>query len=339
MTFLLFPRFPKLFHTSVIRFQPNKNVHKLSGYQAPFDESQKKEILEKINKLPENELWPYTTKRLSKQISEYRVKSGEFSSVEQLLDLQKVEPSHLITLCKKLLKNKSYEDSSKKAVPTMKIQRIATRQFSGISPKPDLGLWNSFENPVLVGISVNLQGITFARIDSRRQFIEWVVLNGIENPNSQICFQQRNLFEYASEIVSRFPEADYYLFEEPPPILPKDPNLKHKVNLIKLRSTLMTIMMKRKHMHNVGIHTIKPSVLDNMFDLKIGNERTSVKNAMDRIISGTHGEDALFSVDISEKYWIHYHKCNKKGQEYLASSLLKALAFNHVCRVISLNQA
>jgi len=336
MTSLLGARLSRSFHTSVVRFQLHKDVDKLNGYQAPFDEDQKKDILKKMNSLTEKELWPYATKQLSKQISEHRENNGQFSSIEKLLDLPNVRPPHLLKFCNKLLSNTSMK-SLPENVPKMRAHRTSNRQFTGIYPKPDLKLWNSFENPRLVGISVNLQGITYAEIDSFRQHYGWDALPGVANPNSQITFQHRNLFDYALGIVDKIPEADYYLFEEPRTILPKDPYMKHKVNLIKLRSTLMTIMMKRMHEKSVAIHTIKPAVLDDLFDLKVGSERISIKNALDRIITGSVREDGQFIVDISQNSWNHYNKCNNKGKEYLASSLLKALAFNHLCRVISLD--
>ena len=72
MTSLLGARISRSFHTSVVRFQLHKDVDKLNGDQAPFDEDQKKDILKKINSLTEKELWPYATKQLSKQMNTYQ---------------------------------------------------------------------------------------------------------------------------------------------------------------------------------------------------------------------------------------------------------------------------
>jgi len=228
MTSVLRARLSRSFHTSVVRFQLHKDVNKVNGYQAPFDEEQKKDILKKINSLTEMELWPYATKRLSKQISDHREKNGQFSSVENLLDLPNVGPPHLLKFCNKLISNTPIKSLQEKAVPKMRAHKTSNRQFTGIYPKPDLKLWNNFENPRLVGISVNLQGITYAEIDSFRQHYGWDALPGVANPNSQITFQHRNLFDYALGIVDKIPEADFYLFEEPRAILPKDPYMKHK---------------------------------------------------------------------------------------------------------------
>ena len=55
----------------------------------------------------------------------------------------------------------------------------------------------------------------------------------------------------------------------------KDASLKAKISLLKLRHTFLAVLMERKQKSE--IHTIKPSVIDHIFDLKIGSERRSMK--------------------------------------------------------------
>jgi len=318
------------FYTTPVSFQFVKDVYKVIGYQAPFNEDQKKKAVEKLNSLELTELFNHTTKKFSKLIDVHREKNGPFECVEQLLDLPKVETSHVIKICNSLL-----EDSS----PQSMEQKLATQRkgankplFSrGFVPKPDMKLWERIENPTLVGVSVTLQGIAYSKIDSLKTHASWAILPGIENPASQISFQQRNLFLMASEIVEKLPDADYYLFEDLLPILPKDPYMKHKVNLIKFRSTLLTILMTKKAENKVGIHNIKANVLDNLFQLKVGNERTSVHDSLDMIITQTPNKDNPFAMEISEEAWETYNECNAQGKEYLASALLKTLSFNYLC--------
>jgi len=304
----------------------------ISDYKAPFDEHHKEMILEKINSLSEAVLGSHTSKRLSKQITEYRNENGNFDQVEQLLSLPKVEESHVAKLCNSLVKGFSMQRPEQ--IPKASVKIKTYKSSGGISPKPESDIWSSFENPTIVGIGASLQGITYAKIDSTRKQHEWGALPGIENPNSQVCFQQRNLFFYLNRILEKIPEADYYVLEEIPPIIAKDPYLKHSINMVKLKNTLLTILMKKRGMNSAGVHTIKPTVLDNLFSLKVGNERVSIQNALERIINtgSEEQEETVFSVEISERSWNTYNKCSNQGKEYMASSLLKALAFNHVCR-------
>ena len=51
--------------------------------------------------------------------------------------------------------------------------------------------------------------------------------------------------------------------------------MKAKISLLKLRHTFLAVLTERKQKSE--IHTIKPSVIDHIFDLKIGSERRSMK--------------------------------------------------------------
>ena len=55
----------------------------------------------------------------------------------------------------------------------------------------------------------------------------------------------------------------------------QDASLKAKISLLRLRHTFLAILMERKQKSEV--HTIKPSVIDHIFNLKIGSERRSMK--------------------------------------------------------------
>jgi len=325
MALLIRAKFTRAYHTSPISFQLLKDANKVLSYRAPFDEEQKKEVLEKINFLPQKELCDYTGQKISKLIDDHRTQKGTFDSVEQLLEIPNVKNAQLVKICNSLLENLSVQAQEKKLT---KGNSKDFKSIKGIFPKPDSKLWKSLENPTLVGVSVTLQGVTYTKIDSAKKHCDWSAMPGVENPTSQISFQHKNVFFSALQISQKLPQADYYLFEEQQNILSKDPYMKDKVNLIKLRSTLLTILMKQKDKKSVGIHTINPSVLDKMFSLKVGNERTSIQDALDRIIS----VDSPFHVQISEETWCKYKECNNQGKEYLASSLLKVLAFNHVCK-------
>jgi len=322
MALLIRAKFTRAYHASPISYQLLKDANKVLIYRAPFDEEQRKEVLEKINLLPQKELCDYTGKKISKLIDDHRTQKGTFDSVEQLLEIPNVKNAQLVKICKSLLENLSVQAQEKKG------KSKDFKSIKGIFPKPDSKLWKSLENPTLVGVSVTLQGVTYTKIDSAKKQCDWSAMPGVENPTSQISFQHKNVFLSALQISQKLPQADYYLFEEQQNILSKDPYMKDKVNLIKLRSTLLTIMMKQKDKKSVGIHTINPSVLDKMFSLKVGNERTSIQDALDRIIS----VDSPFHIQISEETWCKYKECNNQGKEYLASSLLKVLAFNQVCK-------
>ena len=197
----------------------------------------------------------------------------------------------------------------------------------GIIPKPDVVEWDLLSNPTVLGITVTVQGIAYTKIDSKRLFHDWGACTGIEHPNSSEAFQHKQLFSFVSNIVDSFPEADYYIFEEMLPILPKDPYMKPKVNLLKLRSTIMTLMMMRKAGDDYRVHTIKPSVLDTLFRLK--DEAIDPMDTIDNILHNkptSVGNQFNIQNEISKDAWGLY----KDDKALISKSLLKSLAFNYL---------
>lgn len=308
-------------HSSPISFQFIKDVYKKINYQAPYNDNQKDEVLMKLNSLPEKELHNYTTKKLSKLIETHRIKYGPFECVEQLLDLPKVEGSHIVKICHSLLNAGALTKEEK--VAEDQVKKYRTLFSKNIIPKPDLDLFTSIENPTFVGVYITLQGIAFTKLNRKNKLLDWSIVSGVEDPTSQTAYQHRTLFSLGTEITNSLPDGDYYLLEELLPILPKDPFMKHKINLIKLRTTIMTLLLLKQKQPTL-IHTIKPNVLDVLFSLKVGNERISMQEDLEQIIS-------KFAVEVPEEAWETFNECNTQGKEYLTGSLLKAVAFNHVC--------
>jgi len=310
-------------NTAPLRWQFVKDIYKEVGFQVKLGDIEKKQILEKLNFLSENELSSYTSKRFSKAICLHREKNGAFGCVEQLLDLPKVEKSHVQKICDKLKAN---------APPSLQEVDIDSRDKSlkslfskGLIPKPSIKQLETITNPTYVGVSLSLQGLAYNKMDSKRILHEWSLMAGVDNSSSLLSYQHDRLFKTSADIVNKIPNADYYLFEELLPILPKDPYMKHKVNLIKFRSMLITMLMMRSTGTGI-VHTIKPNVINTLFNLKIGQERTSIHQCLDELIT-----QHPFEITLPSSSREFYEECNSQGKEYLGGALLKCLAFDHLC--------
>jgi len=326
MLFFMGARFSRSVHTSPPTFQFIKNVYKEIGYRAPFTENEKKRAIDKLNNLNEKELNHYTSKKFSKLLYGHRAKHGDFDCIEQLLDLPKVEAHQLEKICENLLK-----DLSMSKEENVMAERSKTNKplFSkGIIPKPDIKEWEMLQNPTVLGITVSIQGISYTKIDSSRNLHGWAAFEGIENPRNHMAFQHRELYSFTSNIVNNLPGADYCIFEELLPILPQDPYIKQKANLIKLRSTIMTLMMMRNDGGSVRMHTIKPNVLDTLFSLKDepNNYHASVANILS---NRTPSEEYPFNIqnEISDSALNVFND----HKDLITRSLLKSLAFNYLC--------
>ena len=241
---------------------------------------------------------------MSKTIIQHRQKSGSFDCVEQLLDMPKMDPKTVqkvkrktnhtyqnemtCQVCLGLLKS-GEELKNQEEVDNRKKQSL---MFSrDIIPKPDIRLFTEhfLSSPTVVAVSINLKRISYAKMEfPSGRLIDWsldIPSIPLQELTGTTPYQHHSLYKTVSDVMDggivedrRFeglPEADYYLIEEMLPILPKDASLKAKISLLRLRHTFLAILMERKQKSEV--HTIKPSVIDHIFNLKIGSERRSMK--------------------------------------------------------------
>jgi len=213
-----------------------------------------------------------------------------------------------------------------------------------IIPKPDIRLFTEhfLSSPSVVAVSLNLKRISYAKLEfPSGRLLDW----SLEIPSIPLHelsgatpYQHHSLHKTVSEALNGgisdrgsfegLPDADYYLIEEMLPILPKDASLKAKISLLKLRHTFLAVLMERKQKSE--IHTIKPSVIDHIFDLKIGSERRSMKLEFHSLIQ-TGDEEGNFKVEIEEDQWDYYGESDSHGKETLLSCVGQALAFHHLC--------
>ena len=332
-------------HTSV-SFQFVKDVYKVIDYNAPFSRTEKENIVEKLNTFTEKDFHLYTSKKFSKTIIDYRNGYGQIDCVERLLDLEKVEKITIEKLCENILQNPNI-DTLKEQSGNIPAQKLDKMMFRNIHPKPDVKTCESFQvqDPTYVGIHLTLQGLSYSMKGSSNALLDWNILDlpevevdtsgknpKIVSPTTNAYYDHTNLYSSCLEIVSKIPEADYYILEEPLPFLQKDPYLKSKINLLKMRTTLMTILMHQ----NKKIYTMKPNVVDALFKLKVGNERISAQSLFDlrddseRIpVSSNKAIEDLFIEDHLKK---KYHGCSNVGKEYLLISFLKTVAFDYLCK-------
>ena len=340
-------------HTSRLSPRFVQDIYKKINYQAPYPEEDKLKVLSKINLASENELNKFTSKKVSKVIVKYRDENGTFDCIEQLLNLDKIEKFHIAKLCDKVLSAENPQ-----VAPTTVIHG-APKFLGNVIPRPSTDEYQSMNNPIVTGVHLSLQGFAFA-VYSSQELMDWgyqdlpYVERDVGKPSkrqktktdaepvkkvvqgdSQTYFEHHNLLEACKKIWTGLPkEADYFIFEEPLPILPQDPYLKHKINLVKIRTALMTMMM----LQGYRVHTMKPNVSDSLFGLKKGNERISVQEIvkMEQDLE-TQLSFKIFSQD--KELYIRdarlvdmYYKASRVDKEHLLLTLLKSVAFDYLCK-------
>ena len=308
-------------------------------------------VLDKLNTLPEKELFNHTSKKMSKMIVKFRNENGLFERVEQLLSLEKVERRHILKMCDSMLLTGlspmllDQDNNSNKS--------LSRKLFGSIIPKPDLNKFEDSLGTTFVGLHLSLQGIGYS-MKLNDELLEWKIVDlpileiekaqktksslKIVEPSATAYFEHKNLFDSCQIIAEKLPKADYYIVEEPAPIFQKDPYMKAKINLMNLRTTLLTILKLKAR--NTTIHALKTNVPDVLFNLKQGNESISVQekvkvNYSEKLIAmkilDEKVDQEILLHDSDKKYFEEASRVNK---EYLLLSLLKTVAFEYLCKEV-----
>jgi len=310
-----------------------KDVYKTIGYLAPFDVNEREIILEKLNECKEEELGNFIAKKLAKRIVLHRDKCGIFTCIEQVLDVEKVEVKLLERMCNDLLKVKQLLSSD-----AGDIKKLLEYYKRSIIPKliKDTKTANLVTtNSTILGLSVSLRHVSFAAVGDGR-LLDWGQLPLIDNVASTRNYEHPALYSLCTAIVNELPPADYCVQEEMFPVLSGDPYFKMKVNMVKLRS-YMTCGLESSDKHGKGgVFCIKQGLLNKMFNLRVGNERVSMKEVLPALTAFKANEDHPFHVHISDKNW-EFFKSMGDAAEPVAGALLQAMALRYVSDIIEKN--
>ena len=131
-------------------------------------------VLDKLNTLPEKELFNHTSKKMSKMIVKFRNENGLFERVEQLLSLEKVERRHILKMCDSMLLTGlspmllDQDNNSNKS--------LTRKLFGSIIPKPDLNKFEDSLGTTFVGLHLSLQGIGYS-MKLNDELLEWRIVD------------------------------------------------------------------------------------------------------------------------------------------------------------------
>ena len=340
-------------HTGPARFQFVRDVYKKIDYSIEFKDvalnykyqERREDILLQLNRMDARTLELFTSKKLSKAIVGHRNQNGEFDCAEQLLDIEHVEQHQIEKLVEKFLVNPTEELEREKDL-VRKVKESKKRFNKDIVPRPDMDDYMERLNPSFTGIHLSQQGISFAKI-TNGSLLDWKAWDFKDDlnfdPTAKSSYQHNNLFAISQNFLHN-PEfeiarSDYMIFEESLPLLSKDPYFKSKISQLKLRTTLITMLM----MQNPGskFHAVKSGVFDEIVSLKQGTERVSVKEKFFHdqeegcIFPHQESDDKeeVFSLDCSRSLWEHYFMEKRSVQkEMLLLAMLRAASFEKLCR-------
>ena len=119
--------------------------------------------------------------------------------------------------------------------------------------------------------------------------------------------------------MNQIPEAQIYVYEEVPRILPQDPQEKMKIKALILEASIIATLKAK--FQSRKIYSLKYNVVTTKFKLKIGEERVVIGKEIEDICK----EKAL---DVSDDIWGNYNNTDSGVErEQMSEALLTSVAF------------
>ena len=162
-------------------------------------------------------------------------------------------------------------------------------------------------------IFIPIQHTVFRQIESDKFRENKEILTiGIWNINQIIV-------ETSRHIVNQIPDAQIYVYEEVPRILPQDPQMKMKMKALILEASIMATLKAK--FQSRKIYSLKYNVVTTKFKLKVGEERVVIGEQIEDICKEKE-------LDISDEMWSNL-KCTDSGveREQMSEALLTSVAF------------
>ena len=119
--------------------------------------------------------------------------------------------------------------------------------------------------------------------------------------------------------MNQIPDAQLYVYEEVPRILPQDPQMKMKMKALILEASIMATLKAK--FQSRKIYSLKYNVVTTKFKLKIGEERVVIGKQIEDICKEKE-------LNVSDEDWEIYQKIDSAVErEQMSEALLTSVAF------------
>ena len=119
--------------------------------------------------------------------------------------------------------------------------------------------------------------------------------------------------------MNQIPDAQIYVYEEVPRILPQDPQIQMKMKALILEASIMATLKAK--FQSRKIYSLKYNVVTTKFKLKIGEERVMIGKQIEDICKEKE-------LNVSDEDWEIYQKIDSAVErEQMSEVLLTSIAF------------
>ncbi|GAB1607617.1 transcription elongation factor, mitochondrial-like [Argonauta hians] len=314
------PRLRGIFNkTLMMRTYSKTNTSTKALFDSFYSEEERKNILDCFNRASETELM--VTKHLNKLKSSSIISHREqFGSFTTLNEITKVPGLSFLELQKlfKTLKSLSLE-KLKDLVPAP----LSSPEVTKSQPNMTKEMSNSVSS--LVALDIQTDRITWLKMSRNLDIVDWnqtMIFSKLYTKYDVTVY-----FEKIQKCVESLPQATIYTLENKVYRYPSLKIVPFVVSLRTIESMLVSILnsnFSQDKTHRV--YTIKPTVINKLFNLSIGGERVSGQHIFRDIINHKKTYCDL-NVNISQPLSDRFFQYDTVQQEKITCCLLQALSF------------
>lgn len=312
-------------------------------FQHNYDEKQIDKILNTINKKTGIELANFEiSKQRIKKIEMRRQKQGEFSSIEDILELDGFGVKVLEKFCNSILK---VDDASKEGELEQLPLYVKKQQF--VSPRLSEETRTSISSCLSFHFDLNRVAWTKLCFESENGSLnveEWMC-HKISSEEKKLNLS--DLVQIGLNLITKIPSADVYVIEaaQTPQIAKQQNNVTQMaINLQKSQFlAMLSVLMAARGSNNIEstsefgdwedsetqqtLFLLRNFVASRLFKTFIGNERVSAENVIRGLLNQNELQSDRNQIDVPDNLRQFYFDSNKVDREFMGQSLLNGLAF------------
>ncbi|KAJ7317927.1 hypothetical protein JRQ81_004089 [Phrynocephalus forsythii] len=257
--------------------------------------------------------------RKSANIVEYRDKHGPFENLQNLLEVPLFQYETTVKVCNFILQNRMKEKGERKPRPVSVMKYIT----------PDVDREKLKAADDIVSVVFGTRKIAWAHVDRNLAVLDWqqrdskVFMKGTYVPAMYL--------EEISSVVSRFPEADFYVLEKSGRAKVNAASFPVSLHLRTVEAMLYALLHKTFAQDGQPkVLSISRNAVGKYFGLIVGDVRTSGIDLVKEFISDSLTQAEASRVRFPSHQIFHYRNAlssPQKRDEELCDSLLQAVAF------------
>lgn len=317
--------------------------------QSRYNSQEQKQILQILNESSAEEMCRFNvSKERINNLQRFRRKHGQFSTLDDVLEVDGLGVKVLERLCDSILKQISgseLETSVEMAQIQRKVTSPKNRRSQILTPTLQFDQKRNVESAV--GIHIGVSALTWAHIDCSGKLLDWD-LYSLEFGNRKLHIT--SLFRIVQDICERLPKGDLFIMEDSVVLMQSLQQNPASVS-INLQTSQLTAMLvallnntplseeESSCQYEHRVFFLRSQLPARLFGILVGAERVSAQTVVLNILSGAQKNsttepsnrnltsDVYTPISVNQNLTEAYLKRTSVEKESLCWGLLLTIAF------------